>query len=319
MKKSLLMLPVAAFLLAGCSGNNQKEEQEVVDTSKNVLCPAGAPTLTLVDLIVNDRVEVTQNTTDIPGQFAKGDYAYIVFDSTNATKLLAKQGENAKYEFTKMLTGGNFHLFGFDKTTEDTPKDEDNIIGFNEAATPGKLVKNIYPEVKTFDQNFDGVTQVRDTLLALTPESEKPDWAVIADPVATAVGNQLKNKGISYIDINLQTEFANKNEAWDKDYICQAGLFVNKEYKAKNPKSVEQTLSTINGTIDKIFSNLEEIESTITKHYADAKAQTDALGYAFAAVKGAQGPNSTKNGVGVVPNNVTFTVEDINNFNTILG
>ena len=51
--------------------------------------------------------------------------------------------------------------------------------------------------------------------------------------------------------------------------------------------------------------------------YADATVFQNKFGFNPSVIKNVQGTNSTKNGFGVVPNNVTFTVEEINLFNSL--
>ena len=51
--------------------------------------------------------------------------------------------------------------------------------------------------------------------------------------------------------------------------------------------------------------------------YQDATAFQKKFGFAPTVIKNVQGTNSEKNGFGVVPNNVTFTVDDINLFNSL--
>ena len=162
----ILALSCACFSFASCA-----KSSNTIKTS--LIIPSGAPTLAAYKILTNFDVfdaEVITDATTIPAEFSLGNANFIVFDSINGSNILSKQGENAKYEYVKMLTGGNFHLLAFNKETIDI-KDEDVVYGFMSNSTPGKLFRAIYGEIG-FDQNFDGVSGVRDSLLQMNENYE---------------------------------------------------------------------------------------------------------------------------------------------------
>lgn len=329
MKKQILIFPFLCMSLFSCNNTNNENNEEKKDVlpTNDILMPLGAPALPLYQAILDNRVQGvdTQNTKNIPGQLLLDNYNYIVFDSTQAQPKLESEGANAKYEFVRMLTGGNFHLLGFGKTEDDRPSDTDYIIGFNEQAVPGKMFRKVFSErTKAFDENKDGVGAVKTTLETMNADynlanGQKVDWALVAEPVCTAIKGLLGKKGITGIlDINLQTEFSSSVEGWDKPYICQAGLFVNKAYKAAHLDQHNDLLNKISTAINNVFTDLDGVMSTISEKYTTNEAFTGAFGFAAAQVMPAQGTNSSKNGLGIVPNNVTYTVEDIHTFNNLL-
>lgn len=333
-KKILILMLSFGSVLVSCGGNdnpgetpdnsNENEPDTYVPT---LITPTGAPTLPAYKLLLSDKVktESPSDNTAIPGYLSSGNADLVIFDSTNAQKVLNKAGENAKFEFEQMLTGGNFHLLGFGKSEDEVPTNDDYILGFMSQSTPGILFRNIYGNDMVFDQAFNAVNQVQQTLLTMNSEyklssGQKIDWAVIAEPANTALQGKLKQNGVQNIlDINLNTAFKEKNsEKWNKDYICQAGIFVNKEFKEKHPKVYESTMDLLNDGVNALFTNLDGAYSEMTSgEYSDVSKFTAKFGFSSAVIKNVQGENSAKNGFGVVPTNVKFTVEDINTFNQL--
>lgn len=323
-KKILFLFGIfAGVVLTSCEPISTNDEY-----IPSLITPTGAPTLPAYKLMISDKIDVTSPTdnTAIPAHLTKGDVDFVIFDATNAQKVLAKQGENAKYEFVQMLTGGNFHLLGFNKTEKDTPKNKDNILGFMPESTPGILFENIYGSDLTFDLSFNSIADLTPYLIQMNTNyeisGEVVDWAVVAEPANTQIQSKLKEKGITnFIDINLNAAFKEKHaDKWNKDYICQAGLFVKKEFKEAHSDVFESTISLLNEGINKLFADLDGAFSEMTSgDLSNAETFTNTFGFNSAVIKGVQGNNSTKNGFGVVPTNVTFTVEDINLFNSLLA
>ena len=222
-KKILFLFGIfAGVVLTSCEPISTNDEY-----IPSLITPTGAPTLPAYKLMISDKIDVTSPTdnTAIPAHLTKGDVDFVIFDATNAQKVLAKQGENAKYEFVQMLTGGNFHLLGFNKTENDVPNNDDIIFG------------NIYGSDLTFDISFNSIADLTPYLIQMNTNyeisGEVVDWAVVAEPANTQIQSKLKEKGITnFIDINLNAAFKEKHaDKWNKDYICQAGLFVKKEFK----------------------------------------------------------------------------------------
>lgn len=291
----------------------------------SLISPTGAPTLPAYKLLLSEKVEANTVTdaTTIPAYFSSGNSDFIIFDSTNAQKLLNKAGENAKYEFVQMLTGGNFHLLGFDKTEEDVPANDDTIYGFMSQSTPGILFRNIYGSDMVFDQAFNGIAELQTSLLTMKNyeiAGTKIDWAVVAEPANTALQSKLKANGnTNILDINLNAAFKEKHkDEWNKDYICQAGLFVKKEFKEEHPEVYESTISLLQEGINALFTDLDSAFNEMTSgELSDANKFQAKFGFNSGVIKGVQGTNSSKNGFGVVPNDVKFTVGDINKFNSL--
>lgn len=323
MKNSFLIkkLFLGAFVFSAIFASSCQTISEQEEAKIKILLPSGAPTLPSYSFIENNLADVVSDPTIIPAEFSKGEYPFIVFDSTKAQKILDNQGENAKYEFVKMLTGGNFYLVGFNKSNEDVQKD-DIVYGFMETSTPGMLFKSIYDAKSKFDYNANSIADLATMLTTIDSNykisGEVVDWAVVAEPALSKLANAFDKKKLNYTIINLQEKFYKKYETkWNKHYICQAGLFVNKEFKEKHNSSYKNVMNTYKTSIDNLFNNFE---STL-KHFSDkytSQSFTNTFGFSLELLSKVQGENSKKNGFGVVPNGVSFSVEDINNFNSLL-
>ena len=320
-RSSALIFLLGAVALSGC-GEPAEQSDDYIPT---LITPTGAPTLPAYKAMISEDVKVISPTdnTSIPGYLSSGDADFVIFDAGNAQKVLNKAGENAKFEFVKMLTGGNFHLLGFNKTENDVPSQDDMIFGFMEQSTPGILFRNIYGSDFKFDQAFGAIGDLQTSLLTMKDyqiNGTTIDWAIVAEPANTALQAKLKANGnTNILDINLNSAFKAKNsDKWSKDYIVQAGLFVNKEFKAKHAEAYETTIALINDGIERLFTDLDGAYSEMTAgDYADATVFQNKFGFNPSVIKNVQGTNSTKNGFGVVPNDVTFTVEEINLFNSL--
>ena len=77
-------------------------------------------------------------------------------------------------------------------------------------------------------------------------------------------------------------------------------------------------MDLLNDGVNALFTNLDGAYSEMTSgEYSDVSKFTAKFGFSSAVIKNVQGENSAKNGFGVVPTNVKFTVEDINTFNQL--
>lgn len=296
----VLFLPI---LLSGCTANNNVLNQ---DLNYKLLMPSSAPTLPLYyEILASDEnVEVTTQATSIRQEFTLGNYDYLIFDSTNATKLLDSQ-ENPLYEFKMMLTGGSFHLIGFNKTNEDKPTEEDNIYGFMAGNAADLLFTNIY-EVTT-DVYFDNINSLQTELINLDTSFNVSgkilDWAIISEPQLTRLMSTWEENGLDLskiVDINLQKEFKVKNPSYEYDYIPQAALYVKKEYEENNKGSVETLMKRLEIAVDNVINHIDNVKTTIDERYEEETLQQAKFGFTSSLAKEVQ--ENGKNGFGIVPN-----------------
>ena len=105
LSKIIFLVCSLAFTTLATSCGNDTVEPKPDDENKNdpyipsLITPTGAPTLPAYKVMLSDKVNVTSPTdnTAIPGYLSSGNADFIIFDSTNAQKILNKAGENAKF------------------------------------------------------------------------------------------------------------------------------------------------------------------------------------------------------------------------------
>ncbi len=310
---------LSSLLLVGCTDDSSKDE-----FSTYIATPSGAPTLALSSLINNGKVETISTPSNIPSLFSKGDLPFIVFDSINAQNILEKQGDKAKYKFEMMLTGGNFHLLGFNKEkTSSIPviTTKDNVLGFQQNKTPDILFRSIFGDNLVDDYKED-ISTLKQKLLSMNDNYEIDnnvvDYAIVAEPVSTVVTNTLSKKNLHIVDYNLQDIFQEKhNNVWSKKYIPQAGLYVRKDISVDDDV-YKTVINEVKSSIKEATSNASNVKKDIEEVYKTEEEQTSHYGFPSKIVITVQGQNGEKNGFGLVPNDVDFTVNDINLFSSII-
>ena len=77
-------------------------------------------------------------------------------------------------------------------------------------------------------------------------------------------------------------------------------------------------MNEINSGISSLFTSLDTVIATFEEKFEDDASFTAKFGFAKTLVKGVQGENSSKNGFGIVPNEVEIRVEDITTFSSLL-
>ena len=77
-------------------------------------------------------------------------------------------------------------------------------------------------------------------------------------------------------------------------------------------------MNDISAGISSLFTSLDTVIATFEEKFEDDASFTTKFGFAKTLVKGVQGENSSKNGFGIVPNEVEIRVEDITTFSSLL-
>lgn len=308
MKKNKIAINVFTLLsiafLAGCGTKNEGEEQFTL------ISPAGAPTITLYDTLVNKKgAETTTKTTDIPGYLKAETYNYVVFDSISALKL-TNNAKVANYTYKMMLTSGNFHLAGISKTSE--PKVGDKILTFGENLIPDLTLKTCYPELFTEKnkQNIKYVNSVSEVVAPLISglyNGESIDYAFIAEPALTnAMSKNSKINDILNINEKINTITNGKF-----NYVPQAALFVKDSYLEEKPNYVAKFLEDVKQQMkDARGGNLEKVTSTMDSYSVDLSKQASLFGFNKNIVEKLQKTNRI--GVSDPQNNIE--ISNINDF-----
>ena len=322
-----LLFSTLLFTSSCALESNQDVDTPTLVNGKDIVIPKGAPTLSTYKMIVEGKAEVMSSATNIPPLFSTSSYPFIVFDSIKGIEIIKKAGTNAHYEFDSMLTGGNFHLLAFNKEDEAPTNlnisDSDYILGFQKGGTPDKLFRTIYSDVKSCDIYLDDINSLKDKLLSMDNEYRVDrkviDYAVVAEPAATIIKSQLIKKGLKVSDINLQGEYKKKFSASrNKDFIPQAGLFVRKDIKDNFPTYYKEIKTKISDSRKDVLSNTVSVKESIESKFSSAEEQNLNFGFNTKIITMVQGEKGEKNGFGIVPNDIHFSLNDIDIFNSSL-
>ncbi len=311
MKNRFLAIFACSFLLIGCSSTSEPENF--------LLMPSGAPTLALYEEVaLNNEVIVTTNTNEVKDNFVANNYKYLIFDCING---ITFQNQNkSNYEFVSLLTGGNFHLIGINKTLDDVPTNDDYIVGFgNESLIPNKVYTKLYQDAP-MDNLFASVTDLSSYLKSIDAEgkvnNQQIDWIFIAQPSLFSLrssNSDFDNLVKNGVDINIKDKF---KELYNVDYIPQAGLFVNKTYKENHQNEVAAFKNKVDQMLADALNNPTKVKETMHSYSEDLQTQAARYGFNENIMFNLQ--NNGSNQFGIVDPAVNFTIDDINSFLNIL-
>ncbi len=325
MKRSFLILSALLIsTLTSCHASTNIYNEKL---NYKLLMPVGAPALPLyMEILMEDNVETTSTPATITAEFSNENYDFLVFDSTQVVNIL-KQQENPLYEFKLMLTGGNFHLLGFNKESDSLPNEGENIYSFQKAGTANKMFVNIYGDIIPEENYFDAVGNLQTELLKLDSnfsiDGENIDWAVISEPQLTNLMTKWSQNGIDtskILDINLQKAFKEANsDKYTYDYVPQAALFVRKEYEEENEEVVKKVIERIDNAVNDVINDPENVAETIDEKFTDQNEQTSKFGFNSTLIKNVQ--KDGKNGFGIVPTSINEEMDEtiINQFLSIVN
>jgi len=298
--------------LASCGGTPFIDEGE---ENFSLISPAGAPTLSIFDTVANKSgAETTSNVSQIPGYLQAGTYNYVVFDSINALKL-TNNAKKANYTYQTMLTGGNFHLAGFNNETE--PKVGDKIVTFGKGLIPDLAFKTCYPElfVESNLDNIKYVEAVNNTVPVLKSgllEGEKIDYVFIAQP---ALFNVISSNNTDDNTENNITDVKNLNEKIKEitdgkfDYIPQAAIFVKDDYLAAKPNYVSNFLEDVKKQMK--AARTPEL-TTISESMNKVEDQASKYGFTYKVVEKLQADGN--NQFGIMDPEKPVSIDNINEF-----
>jgi len=289
----------------------------------SLISPAGAPTLALYDTIAQKQgSETTSQVTQIPLALKSGTYNYVVFDSISALKLINAKAANYTYEM--MLTGGNFHLAGFN--TKEQPKVGDKIVTFGQNLVPDLAFKTAYPElfVTSNLDNIQYVNSVTDVVPILKTglyQGSAINYCFIAQPALFSVMSANNKDTDTTNDI---TDIQNLNDKISEitngkfNYIPQGALFVKNDYLSKKPSYVADFLTDVKNQMKNARgADLNAVASSMEKVSTNAQEQAAKYGFNENIVKALQANN--KNQFGIMDPDSPITLENISEFLTTIN
>lgn len=239
---SLLMI----VSVAGCTSNSEKEQPDKDDTLK-IICPTGAPSLSLVsvyeDVTKEGKIDFVDGSDQLVAELSKADSEYnvIIAPINVGAKLIASK--QSDYKMAGVLTWGNLYLVG---TSEEALQGEGEIALFGQGAVPGMIYDHVKIDTTLTPQYYNSATLVQQQLL-----SSKASVGMLAEPLATATIAKAKENGLTLSIIkDLQKEY-------DEDGYPQATVFV------KEGTNCSQLISKIdeftNGDYKELGQYLEKV------------------------------------------------------------
>lgn len=254
MKKffSLILSLLMILTITGCSTSKE-------DDTIQILCPTGAPSLSLVsvyeDVSKEGKIDFVDGSDQLVAELSKEDSEYniIVAPINLGAKLIsAKQTD---YKMAGVLTWGNLYLVG---TSEDALKENGEIALFGESAVPGMIYNTVKIDTNLTPTYYNSATLVQQQLL-----SSKASAGMLAEPLATATIAKAKENGLSLSIIkDLQKEYG-------KGGYPQATIFV------KDGTNCDNLLDKISDFTNNGYKDLNQ--------YLE-KVGTDTLGLPAAAI-----------------------------------
>ena len=244
MKKILKVALAAMMLLTGCA----KEPEQ---TTFNVLCPTGAPTLawlsTYEEITAEGKFDVTEGSDQLVAELTKADSEYdIIVAPVNAGMKLISAGKST-YTLEGVITWGNLYIVGKDGALEGTGE----IGTFGTGAVPEKVYQaaNVQTTLTQKDYGTAGASTISADLIAGNLQA-----GLLAEPLVTAT--IAKSNGTLKVLADMQELFKNATGASEYGYP-QAAIFVKegvdasyiiekvKEYTNGDMAEAENYLNTI--------------------------------------------------------------------------
>lgn len=248
--KKIVKVFLAAALSIGLAACSSGENEEVKLEPVKILCPTGAPGLSLLGALNNDLVTVdfVEGTDVLTAEMAKEDSEYdIIVAPTNLGAKIYTNSPN--YNLDAVLTWGNLYLVGKEGVDLSTA----NIAAFGEGAVPGMVFKNVY-DVDTMNVTwYNSVQEAQQALL-----TGQVDVALLAQPVAAATIAKGSEQGLNLSVVSdLQELWQTKNEMDIKGFP-QASLFVKKDSEEKVSYVLDGIKTFLNSVDDEAISSAIE-------------------------------------------------------------
>ena len=307
MNKKMLILMLPLLCLTSC---NEKKDVSTIDFS--IYSPAGAPALAIYQSIIDGKATTTSDPKTVAAQLQNDDtnYDFCVFESATALKLI-KAGKS-NFTFAKLLTSGNLHLAGINKTSTDLPKVGDKIVYFGSGVTTD-TIKYCFPEIFA-DSNKDNVFEPLASA-ALTAavmqtgmyNNVNVDYVFTAEPVLFA--SQKANENI--IDLGNINAFVSEKSSGKFDFVPQAALFVKNSFLEENKENYDAIIVNIEEQMNDAINDPSKVKDAINTYLLDETDQKEKFGFSSTVAYNIQKDNKNLFGVADSENDINVaTIKD---------
>lgn len=244
--KKIVKVFLAAALSIGLAACSSGENEEVKLEPVKILCPTGAPGLSLLGALNNDLVTVdfVEGTDVLTAEMAKEDSEYdIIVAPTNLGAKIYTNSPN--YNLDAVLTWGNLYLVGKEGVDLSTA----NIAAFGEGAVPGMVFKNVYDVDSMNVTWYNSVQEAQQALL-----TGQVDAALLAQPVAAATIAKGSEQGLNLSVVSDLQELWQTTNEMDIKGFPQASLFVKKDSEEKVSYVLDGIKTFLNSVDDEAIS-----------------------------------------------------------------
>ena len=214
--KIIKWLLLFGLVLSGCTSTPAEPE----DTSLNVLCPSGAPTLAFLssyeEITGKGRFDAVDGSDLLVSELSKADSEYdvIVAPINVGAQLLAKGATT--YRLDSVLTWGNLYVVG----TEGALSGEGTIDLFGEGAVPQKIYETVGLETSLTPTYLSSGQLVQADLL-----SGQVQAGLLAEPLVTATIQKAQSQGLTLTVLADLQELYSEKTGTTGGYP-QAAIFV---------------------------------------------------------------------------------------------
>ena len=244
--KKLLISIVALMMLVACTPASEPEEtatpdatatpetteETVVTEPLSVICPMGAPAVSLIKMDVDSEndIEYVSGADLLKAAFVNPEPQYdIIVAPSNLGALLAQTGKTT-YRMLGVVSWGNLFMVGNDAEVLDDPNAV--IAVFGEGSVPGLVFESLLGEKLEGQYEYYGSVQEAQAALL----SGNADAALIAEPAATATIAKAKTQDLELSKVaDLQALWLEK---YGSDGFAQAAVFVSDKAMTEKADSV---------------------------------------------------------------------------------
>ena len=268
-KLNLLVIPLAALMLAGCTQSQVPGTPGDADYSTlKILAPTGAPSVALYSFATSENFTTTTNPkTGLMPMFKTNNYDVIVAPTNGGLNQIVNQGAN--YKIAATITFGNFYVVSTGKDDDGVLDEGDTVLAFQETDVPGLVFKYVYSDLNLDFTWADDVSKTKVAIenggsLKIDEVTTKEfDYIFTAQPVVAATN--------STIFKNVQDDFKTKSGG---KIITQASIFVNNN-AAKD--KVDALLAKIKSDIEEGLKDTTLFKTSI-EQLGEVKEQQDKFG-----------------------------------------
>lgn len=309
MKKTFLLLPLAAIALASCGTTTSTDTYEI-----KTISPAGAPTLAFYDQGANSNFQTDSTPANVAKQLLGTEYDAVVFDSINGLNSIKNKG--AEFKLARFITGGNFFVVSYDEG-DAVPSSSEPFTSFGEGLLPDAVMKKLFasywttwalPETPTY---LSGVSDVQKSLLTKT----KGFYFIAQPALAAAKANLGDDASKLKVLSNVRTDW----KAYSgQSFIPQAALFIRNSTYSNHSTIVSNYLSYLDNRLTITVDNPEVARNAIVAWSDVTTSQVAKFGFPAAIAYNVQKDGANGLGMikpGIIGNNLTF----VNTFIEKLG